>query len=202
MENKRVFNLILLGDPASGKATQAARLVKKYGLYDLDMGRELRLPSVRKAYDYKRTTAIGKLTPTGVYRRIFRRLTLNVPKHRGILFDGHPKMIGEAKFLEKLLRRIGRENPLFLYINVPLQETLHRVARGRRYGLKKIVRDDDRQIGLRNRARYYRTQIARVVKFFKSRYRFKRISGIGTRDEVFRRIVRFVEANIGKEGAR
>ena len=31
---KLPFNLILLGDPASGKGTQAAMLVKKYGFYE------------------------------------------------------------------------------------------------------------------------------------------------------------------------
>ena len=45
MKTKRKpFNLILLGDPAAGKATQVALIVKRYGMFDFDMGHELRRP--------------------------------------------------------------------------------------------------------------------------------------------------------------
>ncbi len=37
------FNLILLGDPGAGKATQAAYFAKKYNMFDFDMGKELTL---------------------------------------------------------------------------------------------------------------------------------------------------------------
>jgi adenylate kinase family enzyme len=74
VESKKPFNLILLGDPASGKGTQAKRLVKKYHFYDLDMGREVRKPTALAQYDYAHTTAIGHLTPTGVVRNIFIRV--------------------------------------------------------------------------------------------------------------------------------
>ena len=43
MENSgNPLNIILLGDSAAGKATHGKYLAKKYRLYDLDMGRELR----------------------------------------------------------------------------------------------------------------------------------------------------------------
>src|SRR6266481_229900 len=89
------LNLILLGDPASGKQTQAARLAKEYRFYDLDMGREVNKPSARRKYDYKKTTGIGHLTPTAVVREIFKNAISTVPSARGILFNGTPKMIGE-----------------------------------------------------------------------------------------------------------
>ena len=34
------LNIILLGDPAAGKATQSKLLMQKFPLYDLDMGKE------------------------------------------------------------------------------------------------------------------------------------------------------------------
>ena len=33
------FNIILLGDPGAGKATQAAYFAKKYDMLDYDMGK-------------------------------------------------------------------------------------------------------------------------------------------------------------------
>ena len=53
-DSKAPLNIILLGDPAAGKATHGKFLADKYKLYDLDMGRELRQlehnPKLRKKY--------------------------------------------------------------------------------------------------------------------------------------------------------
>jgi adenylate kinase len=181
---KALLNLILLGDPASGKATQAARLVARYRLYDFDMGREVKRPAVRSRYDYKGTTARGGLTPTHVVRGILRRVIPSVPPGRGILFDGHPKMIGEAKLVANLLRENGRTGPLVIYLSIPISEALRRAKRRRR--------DDDAPEALKRRERYYRDQIRRVVAFFRKRYAFRKISGAGTPDAVWKRINKVV----------
>ncbi len=89
-KNTKPFNLILLGDPAAGKATQAAWLVKKYKLYDLDMGLELRK---RRRSDARLNSRLeanydkGKLTPhRNLLCDIFRTIVNSVPKTQGILF--------------------------------------------------------------------------------------------------------------------
>src|SRR5271155_3561784 len=120
---QKPFNLILLGDPASGKATQAAHLTKKYGFYNFDMGDEVRKPAVRKKYDYTKTTGIGKLTPTAVVRDILQRIIRTVPSTQGILFNGHPKMIGEARLTAKWLVQYKRSDPLVIYLGIPAHET-------------------------------------------------------------------------------
>ncbi|HEV2173994.1 MAG TPA: nucleoside monophosphate kinase, partial [Nitrospira sp.] len=120
------FNLILLGDPASGKGTQAEHIVKKYRLYDLDMGREVRKPAAKRRYDYRGTTAIGKLTPTGVVRGIFKHVIATVPPSRGILFNGSPKMIGEAQLVARLLAKHKRRDPLVIYLSIPMKEVVRR----------------------------------------------------------------------------
>ncbi len=183
------FNIILLGDPASGKGTQSAHLAARYGMYDFDMGREVKKPENLKLYDYAHTTAVGKLTPTAVARKIFREKILGTPAREGIVFSGTPKMIGEANLVERLLRERGRRDPLVIYLHIPLKEVLVRM-RGRRVEVqgKAIVRDDDNERALMNRRRYYREQVSRVVDFFRERYEFRRISGMGTENEVAARI--------------
>ena len=182
---KKPLNLILLGDPAAGKATQAVWIVKKYGMRDLDMGRELRKPSVKKRFDFDRSTAKGKLTPTAIVRDILQRGIVNTPPSRGILFDGTPKMAGEAKLVAKWLKESGRSAPLVLYVHIPVAETYRRMAaRGR---------TDDTRAALENRIRYYRTEVARTIAFFKTIYRFKKISGFGSPEEVALRIENEIE---------
>jgi len=188
MEKRAPFNVILLGDPASGKGTQAARLAKKYGMYNFDMGVEVRKPAVRKKYDYAKTTGQGNLTPTRVVREILKHTIRATPKSRGILFNGHPKMIGEARLVAKWLREAGRSDPFVMYLYVTKKDVLKRTG--------KRERDDDNLKALRNRERYYREQIARVVKFFKARYDFARVSGRGSKALVWKRIQREVARRV------
>ena len=188
-EIKKPFNLILLGDPASGKGTQARRLVKKYHFYDLDMGREVRKPAALAQYDYAHTTAIGHLTPTAVVRGIFKKVIRTTKTEQGILFNGNPKMINEAKLVAREFVRAKRTDPLVLYLSIPAVEMFRRAAQRKEYiNGKMMKRHDDSRKALENRQRYYRKQVAQVVKFFKGRYHFKRISGMGTEAEVWARI--------------
>jgi adenylate kinase len=182
------FNLILLGDPASGKGTQAERLAKKYHFYNLDMGHEVRKPEARAQFDYAKTTGIGKLTPTAIVRGIFKRVIAVVPAKKGILFNGTPKMINEAKLVARELSRAKRSEPLVIYLTIPTVEIIQRLG--------KRGRDDDSMHALRNRQKYYKEQITRVVAFFGERYTVKKKSGMGTEAEVEKKI----EAAIKKYG--
>src|SRR4051812_48581676 len=92
---KKPLNIILLGDPAAGKATHAEVLAKQYHFFDLDMGKELRMlnrgtknKALKKAL--AETLDKGKLSPTKIVREIFKHRILAVPQSKGILFDGTP----------------------------------------------------------------------------------------------------------------
>jgi adenylate kinase len=177
---RKPFNLILLGDPAAGKATQVALIVKRYGMFDFDMGHELRRPSVRKTFDYDRSTAKGKLTPTKIVRAIICDKVARTDPSRGILFDGFPKMAGEARLLVAQLQKAGRRDPFVIYLYIPLAESYRRrMRRGRK---------DDTEEAFKNRMAYYQKDVARTIAFFKTIYAFKKISGLGTRRQVAKRI--------------
>ena len=188
---QKPFNLILLGDPASGKGTQAARLAKKYRFYDLDMGREVRKPAARARYDYAKTTAIGKLTPTAVVRDIFKRVIAAAPARKGILFNGTPKMINEAKLVARELARAKRARPA---------RHLSHASRPARCSSarRSAARDDDSMRALHNRQKYYKEQITRVVAFFGERYTVKTISGMGTEAAVEKKIEAIIRHHLAK----
>lgn len=195
--NKPPLNLILLGDPGAGKATQAAYFAKKYKMFDYDMGRELTLLREKDKFVeavQKRTTDKGNLTPTAIVRKLNRKTILETSASKGILFDGHPKMLGEAKIISRLLKETHRANPLVLYIKIPAQEVVNRVQNRKGYYQTKFSkRADDSTTALRNRAKYYRKNIAEVVEFFKATYTFANIDGLGTRSEVRVRIQKAID---------
>lgn len=197
---KQSFNIILLGDPAAGKATQAQYLRKKYKLFDLDMGKELRkIKNLSKNSQLKKifakTLDKGKLTPTKIVREIFKQRIAQVPKTKNILFDGTPKMIGEAKLVYKLLQKFRRANNVqVIYLSIPQKEILKRMGKRLEYFKGKYSkRADDSAVALKNRISYYHKNIAEVKKFFNKIYGIHEISGLGTKPEVFKKIEKVLE---------
>ncbi|QQS23340.1 nucleoside monophosphate kinase [bacterium] len=194
------LNLIFLGDVAAGKATQSAYFAKKYKLYDFDMGRELTLLREKQRdvnHILKKNYDKGILAPTQLCRQILRDTISSVPKTKGILFDGHPKMVQEARLARKLLAESGRTKPLVVYITIPVEETKKRIASRQGYkGTNTTRRSDDTLKGLQNRAKYYRINIRQVIKYFSSVYKFERISGMGTPVQVRARIQKAIDLYI------
>lgn len=200
IKNEQPMNLILLGDPAAGKATQAAILAKKYKMYDFDMGKELNVLRAKdKAVDAALTsnTDKGHLSPTKIVRNILKEIISDIPKSQGIIFDGHPKMIGEAKLVASLLKKSGRENVIFLYLHIPLDETTKRMSNRRGYFAGKFgKRADDSDEALKNRVRYYRAQVAQVLEFFGNKFGLHKINGTGSIKEISDRIDKVISKKL------
>ncbi len=179
------LNIILLGDPAAGKATHGKFLADKYKLYNLDMGQELRAlehnKALRKKYKLDKTLDSGKLTPTELVRNLLRDKIHLTPPRQGILFNGTPKMLGEAKLVSKWLGREKRSKILFAYLSIPLSETMRRMTSRKTYFKGKFSkRPDDNNKALKNRVAYYKTNISQVVNYFKNLYPFVKISTLGS----------------------
>lgn len=197
MPSKPPLNLILLGDPGAGKATQAELLSKKYSFLDFDMGRELTLARQRdKEIDLvlKRSTDKGVLAPTKIVRKIYSDRLRKVSSKQGIVFDGTPKMLGEAKLLTSLLKALKRPNPLVIYIKIPETEVVKRVLGRKGYeNTKYSQRSDDNLQALKNRAKYYKKNIKQVTSYFDKLYKFYCIDGMGTKTEVNRKIHKIIK---------
>lgn len=199
MENSHPVNIILLGDPAAGKATHGKFLAQKYHLYDLDMGRELRSLEnnkiLRKKYRLDKTLDSGKLTPTQLVRKLLHDRIHRTFKTQGILFNGTPKMLGEAKLVAKWLRQEKRYRVLFIYLSIPLKETIGRMTGRKTYFRGKFSkRPDDNNMALKNRIAYYKKNISQVVKLFKKLYPFIKISTLGNIPAAKHRLIQKLEA--------
>ncbi len=186
------INIILLGDPTAGKGTQAGPIAKQYSLKEFDFGNWLRKlkGKEREAFRIAETTEKGILTPTDLARAKFKEIIFKTPKSKGILFNGNPKMLGEAKLMVRWFREAGRRDPIVIYLGIPKAELLKRIA----IRADEERRSDDDMRHLKNRMKYYAKHVAAVVSFLKTKYTFKNVSGLGTRKEVFVRLVAAIEA--------
>ncbi len=187
-------NIILLGDPASGKATQGKFLAKKYKLYDLDMGRILREIKEGTHHSEYSTELIatmdqGHLAPTAIVRALLEENIAKASPIHGILFNGTPKMTGEARLVQKWLRQYrSNHDATVVYLHLPVAESLKRML--------KRARADDSKAALANRIKYYRKHISAVVALLKLHYKFIIIDGSGTRTQVRARIVKKLHGSI------
>ncbi|MBI1755355.1 nucleoside monophosphate kinase, partial [Candidatus Azambacteria bacterium] len=116
------LNIILLGRSGSGKGTQAKLLVKEFGLEYIGTGDLLRAYSERDntlARRLKETLAQGKLAPSWMPFFVWMEKLAYSDLKKGVLFDGSPRKIAEAKMLDEVLEWFGRTNVKVLLIDVP-----------------------------------------------------------------------------------
>jgi adenylate kinase len=122
-------------------------------------------------------------------RKLLHDRITSTPKKQGILFNGTPKMIGEAKLVNKWLKQEKRQRILFIYLSIPPQEIIKRMTSRKTYFKGKFSkRPDDNNKALKNRISYYNKNISEVVSYFKKLYPFAKISTIGTIAEARKRL--------------
>lgn len=155
------FDLILLGDPAAGKDTQALLLAKKFNVVLARSGEYLRK---LKNYNYRH----GKPAPTNLIILFLDKFLK--PKNKDVIFVGAGRLKPEAEYLVKSLKKTNRDF-FVLYIRLPKKEIIKRSQ-------KRAERREDIDVKLINsRIAYFKTQVSKTVKFYQKIGKLKFING-------------------------
>jgi adenylate kinase len=125
------MNIILIGAQGSGKGTQAELLVQQLQLFHLasgdlfrnEMAEETELGLKAKAFIDRGELVPDEITISMVLNRITR-----LPEAQGVLLDGFPRTIPQAKALDRGLRTIEQKIDLAVSIDVPRTELLDRLS--------------------------------------------------------------------------
>src|SRR5512140_1369274 len=94
--------IILIGKPGSGKGTQAEPLAKALGIPFVSMGKMLREEIKKGTAIGKKAAAIvaaGRLVPNILTIILLRRRLRNPDTKRGIVIDGFPRDLEQARKL-------------------------------------------------------------------------------------------------------
>ena len=207
------MNVIFLGPPGAGKGTQAKRLAARFGIPQLSTGDILRkavadgTPLGRQA---KALMDAGKLVPDEIVNAIIEDALGSPEAAKGFLFDGFPRTVAQATALDEMLRRRGKKIEHVILLEVPTDVLVERLS-GRQTcpvdqtsygkdnppkrpglcdkdGAKLVVRPDDMPDRVRQRMLEYLDKTALLTGYYKTRGVVRPVDGVGTVDEVEKRI--------------
>jgi adenylate kinase len=188
-----MLNLILFGQPGSGKGTQAGSLVERYGLVHISTGDLFRAemkadtPLGLKAKEY---IAKGELVPDEVTIGMLRNKVVANPLAKGFIFDGFPRTIPQAEALDRLLAELGGSVSALVALEVPEDEIVKRILlRGETSGRA----DDKDEIIIRNRIEVYRRETSQVADHYAASGKSHAVDGVGSIDEVFVRLCAVID---------
>lgn len=189
-----MINLILFGPPGSGKGTQAAKLVEKYGLLHIstgdlfryEMGNNTPLGLEAKSYIEK-----GELVPDSVTVGMLRNKVEANPDVSGYIFDGFPRTIPQSEALDALVAEKGTQISKLIMLDVADDELVKRLLeRGKTSGRK----DDADESIIRNRIEVYKNETAPVFDYYAGQDKSIKVDGIGTIEEIFGRLCDVIDS--------
>jgi adenylate kinase len=161
-----VLITILFGPPGSGKGTQAAYITKRYGLQHVSTGEMLRDEADKGSElgnEVAPIMAEGNLVPDDLIVRVIESRLKDADTQRGVLLDGFPRTVPQAKALDEMLRRSGRKVDLVLFLDVPEDKLIERLL-GR---AKTEGREDDNLETIQNRIEIYHRDTEPVLDHYR-----------------------------------
>jgi adenylate kinase len=123
--------LLLVGAVGAGKGTQAGILSRELGLVHLASGNLFRAALAagtslgEAAREYMES---GELVPDELTIAMFMEELARPAARAGAILDGFPRTVGQAKALDETLAANGERIRAVLYIEVPTEALIRRVA--------------------------------------------------------------------------
>ena len=180
-----MFNIILFGPPGSGKGTQSARLVERYGLIHLSTGDLLRSEISRQTklgMEAKSIMDRGELVPDAVVVGMIASALEANPKANGFLFDGFPRTVAQSEALDELLQQKSTSIGVVLALEVSEAELVKRLLHR---GLTSGRSDDNSEDVVRARIVEYHKKTSVVAGYYRQFDKVVDVKGEGTVEEIF-----------------
>lgn len=183
-----MLNIVLFGPPGAGKGTQATGLIEKYALTHLSTGDILRAEIAAQSalgMEAKKNMDKGELVPDSVVIGMIEKKIDDNISGNGFIFDGFPRTTAQAAALDQMLAKKGLSIGVMLALEVGKDELVKRLLnRGKDSG-----RADDQDVSIiENRIRVYNNDTAPVIDHYAREGKFKSIEGIGSIDDIFKRL--------------
>ncbi len=183
-----MLNIVLFGPPGAGKGTQSQKLIEEFGLTHISTGDLFRKHLGEGTELGKKARAFmdeGRLVPDQLVIDMVDDRLREESNLQGIIFDGFPRTIPQAKALDELLNE--KETPItgMIALSVPDDELIARIIeRGKTSGRV----DDQDKAKIATRLQVYQTETLPVANYYETQGRYELINGVGSIDDIFERI--------------
>ncbi len=192
-----MFNLVIFGAPGSGKGTQSENLINHYGLFHISTGDVLR-SHIKGGTELGKTASAyineGKLIPDELMIDILENVLEENPEKtaKGVIFDGFPRTIEQAKALKKMLEKRNTKVNVVIGLDVPEEELVTRLLkRGQESG-----RSDDNLETIKKRLDVYHNQTSPLRDYYINEGNYAAINGLGTIEQIFEDIKTAIDAKL------
>lgn len=168
---------VLFGPPGAGKGTHAAAIKQKYNVKHVSTGELLReeiAAGTELGLKAKELIAAGSLVPDSVVEGMIESVFDNAKDVEGILLDGFPRNLAQAKDLDAILANRGEE--LSGVISIMIPDSLIRVRIAGRAAVEGRADDASEEV-INHRIETYHAQTEPLIDYYKAAGKYFEVQG-------------------------
>ena len=175
--------ILLMGPPGAGKGTQAAKLVKKYGIPHISTGDMFRAAVKEGTELGKKAKACmdaGQLVPDEITIGIVRERLQKPDCTKGFILDGFPRTVEQADALDGILKSLSIHLTRAVDISVPSSSLIERA----------VGRSEET---MKSRLSVYDAQTKPLIRYYQKAGLYSEIDGSQEMSKVFADITACLE---------
>ena len=189
------MDLILFGPPGAGKGTQAKVLQDERGMIQLSTGDMLRAAAkagTELGKKAKPLMDLGQLVPDDLVIGVIAERLEKPDCAKGVIFDGFPRTVAQAKALDTMLAGRGRKIDAVVELKVDDEAMVGRMESRVREN-PGATRADDTPETLRERLVVYHRNTAPLLDFYRGQGKLVTVDGMAPIAEVTRAVRRVID---------
>ena len=222
------LNFVLVGRSGSGKGTQAKLLMEKFGnLHYFSTGdffRDLASQNTDAGERVRKIIETGGLPYDDLATTLWmHEIAYKLKKEEGLMADGFPRRLNEAKNLDQFLEFLERkDNTFYILIDISREEAFNRLTKRRickkcgrlipwvgkfkdlkvcdQCGGELENRADDTPEAINSRLNYYEDRVVPVLQYYEEEEgKLIKINGDQSIEDVFKDIIKAIELRLKRK---